>query len=74
VALRSAATGALAVGGLGVGSSAAGALAVGALTVGRWALRRGEVEDLRIPRLHVGELTLDQPLRGARAGGLPLVG
>jgi hypothetical protein len=71
VALRSAATGALAVGGVAVGSGAAGALSGGALTVGRLALRRGEVEDLRIARLHSGELTLDRPLRGNGAGPRP---
>jgi hypothetical protein len=44
------------------------AAATGALGVG------GQAEELRIARLHIGELTIDQPQRGTGAGAPPPVG
>lgn len=54
--------GAVAFGALAVGATAIGALAIGRVAVGVLALKRGRVralavDDLRIGRLHIGELT-----------------
>lgn len=37
------------------------------MTRGALALGRADVAELHIARLHVGELTVDRPLRGAGA-------
>jgi hypothetical protein len=53
------AIGALALGAVAVGAVAIGRLAIGWLGVGRATLRSGQIDDLRITRLTIGELRVE---------------
>ncbi|MCB0917780.1 MAG: hypothetical protein KDC39_04340 [Actinobacteria bacterium] len=56
--------GPIAIGALAIGSMAIGAIAIGAVTIRRMQIKQGHfirlvVEDLRVDRLAVGELIID---------------
>ena len=63
-ATKAQAIGGLAIGALAVGAVAIGAFAIGRLVIGRLTIRRTrlgvlEIDDLRVGRLHVRELVVD---------------
>jgi hypothetical protein len=60
VAIGATAIGALALGALAVGAIASGKLAIGQLVLGRARLRKGQVDELRITRLTIGELRVER--------------
>ena len=64
-AVKAQAIGSLAIGALAVGAVAIGALAIGRLVIGRLTIRRArlgvlEMDELRVGRLHVRELVVDE--------------
>jgi hypothetical protein len=67
MAVRAVAVRALAIGAAAAGAAAIGAAAIGSLAVGRLAVGRGDMRDLRIARLEIGDLVITRTQDGSPA-------